>query len=138
MQLRNKSSGGLIHVYNCTAGCFKGEAAYAGGPNSTSTNRNVNVQYRTSGSDSFAGQDTAKLSGALTTAMNNWNTAPTERPNVFATTGEAQGIFEIPTSRESRIIQTHTGIPNDPMWKYNGIDPKTFFRELRSATGKRL
>ena len=62
-------------VQGCTAGCFKGESAYAGGPNSTSTNRNVNVQYRTSGNNSFAGQDTGKLSGALTTAMNNWNGA---------------------------------------------------------------
>jgi hypothetical protein len=60
---------------DCTAGCFKGEVAYPGGPNSTPTSRNVNVQYRASGTNSFAGQDTNKLSGALTTATNNWNGA---------------------------------------------------------------
>ena len=64
--------------------------------------------------------------------------SPTERPGVFVTTGEAQGVFEIPTTRDNRIIQTHAGLPKDPMWKYNGTDPKTFFKELRKVTGKRL
>jgi predicted Zn-dependent protease len=62
----------LYAVYSdCTAGCYKGESPFGKSANNT----NVNVQYRTSGNNSFAGADTNKLSGALGTATNNWNTA---------------------------------------------------------------
>jgi hypothetical protein len=56
----------------------------------------------------------------------------------FVTTGEAQGLFEIPTTKGSTIIQTHTGVPNDAVRKYNGMNAKDFLTELRKVTGKKL
>lgn len=60
--------------------------------------------------------------------------------NVFVPTGGPQGIFEIPTTTVTRSIKSHTLVPNDPMLKYNGINVKDFFKELRRAvkdnTGK--
>lgn len=61
----------IYAVYgDCTAGCYKGESAFGSG-----SSRAVNVQYRTSGQNSFTGADASKVSGALNTAMHNWNTA---------------------------------------------------------------
>jgi hypothetical protein len=62
----------------------------------------------------------------------------TPRSGVFATTGEAEGLFEVPMTEKDTVttVQTHTGIPNDPIWKYHGKDAKEFFKELRRATGK--
>jgi hypothetical protein len=63
----------------------------------------------------------------------------TSRPKVFVTTGEAQGIFEIPTTAKGlRIVQAHTGVPNDPIWKYQGKDVRDFLKELRRITRKPL
>ena len=56
----------------------------------------------------------------------------------FITTGEAQGVIEIPTTREDRTVKTHSGLPNQLIRKYNGQDVKVFFRELRQVTGKPL
>jgi hypothetical protein len=53
----------------------------------------------------------------------------------FVTVGEAQGIFEIPTTREDRAVKTHVGLMNDPMWKYQGMEVRNFIPELKRATG---
>jgi hypothetical protein len=58
------------------------------------------------------------------------------RNGTFVTTGNAQGLFEIPTTKYSRAVQTHSGNPGDPIWKYNGMDVKAFLAELRQASGK--
>lgn len=54
----------------------------------------------------------------------------------FVTTGQAQGVFEIPTSEGSRTVKTHTGVMRDPMWKYQNMDVKVFLREVRKAIKK--
>ena len=65
--------------------------------------------------------------------------APSARSRVFATTGEAQGVFEIPmTEKDKTPVQSSVGLPNDPMWKYHGKDAKDFLKELRRVTGKPL
>ena len=56
----------------------------------------------------------------------------------FVTTGEAEGVFEIPTTQDDRLVKVHSGIPGSPVWKYNGQDVKTFLIELRRVTGKAL
>lgn len=58
--------------------------------------------------------------------------------DLFVTTGEAQGIFEIPTTQDDRIVKSHSGIPQDPVWKYHGTPVKAFLEELRKATKKPL
>lgn len=58
------------------------------------------------------------------------------RNGTFVTTGNAQGLFEIPTTKYSREVKTHSGNPGDPIWKYNGMDVKAFLAELRQASGK--
>lgn len=54
----------------------------------------------------------------------------------FETTGEAQGIFEIPTTKESRAVKVHTGVPGDPMWRYQNIGVMKFLREIRSVANQ--
>lgn len=54
----------------------------------------------------------------------------------FVTTGEAQGLFEIPTGEGSRTIKTYTGIMRDPMWKYQNMDVRAFLKEVRLAIKK--
>ena len=56
----------------------------------------------------------------------------------FATTGEAQGVFEVPTTAENQLINTHSGVPGNAVRQYNGQDVKSFLRELRRVTGKPL
>jgi hypothetical protein len=51
----------------------------------------------------------------------------------FVTTGQAQGVWEIPTTADSRTVKAHTGIINDPMWKYQNMDVSVFLREVRKA-----
>lgn len=51
----------------------------------------------------------------------------------FVPTGGPQGIFEIPTTSVTRAVKSHTLVLNDPMFKYNGMDVKVFFKELRRA-----
>ena len=51
----------------------------------------------------------------------------------FVTTGQAQGVWEIPTSEDSRTVKAHTGIMNDPMWKYQNMNVRAFLREVRVA-----
>ena len=48
-------------------------------------------------------------------------------------TGGPQGIFEIPTTSITRAVKSHTMVPTDPMLKYNGMNVKDFFKELRRA-----
>jgi hypothetical protein len=63
----------------------------------------------------------------------------TPRADRFVTTGEAQGLFEIPTTpQESRTVRPSTGLPNDSMSKYSTMNVKDFFRELRKVTNKPL
>jgi hypothetical protein len=56
----------------------------------------------------------------------------------FVTTGEAQGVFEIPTAEDDRTVKSHSGIQGHSVRKYDGQDVKTFLRELRQVTGKPL
>lgn len=64
---------------------------------------------------------------------------PSGRPGVYVTTGDAQGLFEIPkTAREDAIVKTHSGLPGDVVRKYEGNDARLFLQELRRVTGKRL
>ena len=48
-------------------------------------------------------------------------------------TGGPQGIFEIPTTSITWAVKSHTMVPTDPMLKYNGMNVKDFFKELRQA-----
>jgi len=66
---------------------------------------------------------------------------PDGRPGVFVTTGDAQGLFEIPKyarKGEEAIVKTHSGLPGDHVRKYEANDARLFLRELRRVTGKRL
>jgi hypothetical protein len=56
----------------------------------------------------------------------------------FVTTGEAQGVFEIPTTQNDRTVKSHSGIQGQTVRKYDGRDVKAFLRELRQVTGKPL
>lgn len=56
----------------------------------------------------------------------------------FVTTGEAQGVFEIPTTRDDRVVKVHSGLPANSVRKYQGQDVKIFLAELRRVTGKPL
>lgn len=56
----------------------------------------------------------------------------------LTTTGEAQGVFEIPTTRDDRLVKVHSGIPGHSIRKYHGTDVKKFLGELRRVTGKAL
>jgi hypothetical protein len=60
------------------------------------------------------------------------------RSGTFAPTGEAQGVFEIPTTKESRIVKTQSGLRQDRIHKYHDMDVNKFFQELRKITGKKL
>ena len=53
--------------------------------------------------------------------------------SAFVPLGGPQGIFEIPTTSVTREVKSHTMVPNDPMSKYNGMNVKDFFKELRQA-----
>jgi hypothetical protein len=53
--------------------------------------------------------------------------------NSFVPVGGPQGIFEIPTTSVTRAVKAHTMVPTDPMLKYNGMNVKDFFKELRGA-----
>jgi len=64
--------------------------------------------------------------------------SPGEGSGSFVTTGEAQGLFEIPTTQNDRVVRTHSGLPRDPIAKYQGVDVKTFLKELRQVTNKPL
>jgi len=54
----------------------------------------------------------------------------------YFTTGQAQGVWEIPTGTKTRAVKSHTGIMNDPMWKYQNLDVKVFLKEVRQALNK--
>jgi len=56
----------------------------------------------------------------------------------FVTTGEAQGVFEIPTTQDDRVVKVHSGLPANVIRKYQGQDVKIFLAELRRVTGKPL
>ncbi len=64
--------------------------------------------------------------------------SPGSENGLFVTTGEAQGLFEIPTTEFDQTVKTHSGIPRHSVGKYQGTDVKTFLRELRQATKKPL
>lgn len=64
----------IYSVYaGCGAGCFGNELPFK---NSTSGTRTVDVQYRATGPNGFSA-DSAKIAGALNTAMGDWNNANT-------------------------------------------------------------
>jgi len=51
----------------------------------------------------------------------------------FVPTGDAQGIFEIPTTRRDRLVKTQSGRPQDPLWKYNKLDVIDFLKQVRAV-----
>ncbi len=54
----------------------------------------------------------------------------------FKTTGEAKGVFEIPTDSDNRNIRIHTGISEDPIHKYQNMNVIEFLKEIRKAVKK--
>ena len=54
----------------------------------------------------------------------------------FTTTGEAQGLFEIPTTKNIQTVSVHTGIKDDAMLKYHKMNVRAFLKEVRRATKK--
>jgi hypothetical protein len=56
----------------------------------------------------------------------------------FITTGDGQGIFEIPTTPGTNVVQSHSGIVGDAVRKYQGRSVKAFLQELRQVTNKPL
>jgi hypothetical protein len=66
----------LSEIYSASGACvqcYGGEYAFPGGEGTSGNTRTVNVKYRDSGSNGF-GADPSKISGALNTAIGNWNT----------------------------------------------------------------
>lgn len=63
---------------------------------------------------------------------------PGFRSGEFTPTGEAQGVFEIPTTTESSVVKTQSGLRQDRIHKYHDMDVNKFFQELRKVTGKKL
>lgn len=55
---------------------------------------------------------------------------------VFKPTGGPQGVFEIPVTKESRAVKSHSGVQADPIWAYHGMDVFAFLKEVRKATGR--
>lgn len=55
---------------------------------------------------------------------------------VVVPTGGAQGVFGIPTTSLTRAVQVHPLVPNDPMFKYQEADVKSFLKELRKSVRK--
>jgi uncharacterized protein related to proFAR isomerase len=54
----------------------------------------------------------------------------------FTTAGEAQGLFGIPTTKNSQAVSIHTGIKGDAMLKYNNMNVRAFLKEVRRSTEK--
>jgi len=91
----------------------------------------------------FADGTTAEIQTPWFKKMQNGKTyvlflSPGASSRTFLTTGEAQGVYEIPTAEGPRTVASNSGIWRDPVWKYNGTDVKSFLRELRAATQKPL
>lgn len=109
----------IYTVYGgCGAGCFKGESAFAGGAGSSGGTRQVNVKYRESGPNGF-GADPNKISGALGTAMNNWNTrtdGTSTSPYHFA---PAQGAAASSANIEIIMVDEIKGAPSSACMQLN-------------------
>jgi hypothetical protein len=95
------------------------------------------------GKVTFADGSSAEIQTGWFKKMQNGKTyalflSPGSERGLFVTTGEAQGLFEIPTTEDDQTVKAHSGIPRDPIGKYEGTDVKTFLRELRQATKKPL
>ena len=54
----------------------------------------------------------------------------------FTTASEAQGVFEIPTTKDSQAVNIHSGIKGDAMLQYQGMNVRTFLKEVRRTTRK--
>jgi hypothetical protein len=63
---------------------------------------------------------------------------PGPRTGGYTPTGEAQGVFEIPTTEGDRVVKTYSGLRQDRIHKYHDMDVKRFLQELRKVTGKKL
>jgi hypothetical protein len=48
-------------------------------------------------------------------------------------TGDAQGIFQIPTTKQDRLVKTQSGRSQDPIWKYNKVDVINFLKHVRAV-----
>lgn len=51
----------------------------------------------------------------------------------FVPTGDAQGIFEIPTTKRDRLVKTQSGRLQDPIWRYNKVDVIDFLKQVRAV-----
>ena len=51
----------------------------------------------------------------------------------FKPTGGPQGVFEIPVTREGRVVKSHSGVQADPIWAYHVMDVFAFLKEVRKA-----
>ncbi len=61
-----------------------------------------------------------------------------EKGRPYITTCEAQGLFEIPTATGGgKGVKVHSGVLNDPVWKYQNMEVSAFLKELRRVTGRR-
>lgn len=103
---------------------------------------NVIIVSLPGGRVKFDDGSTAEVSTPWLKKMQNGKTyalfLTQETSGSFVTTGDAQGIFEIPTTPDVKVVQSHSGVAEDNIRKYNGMDVKSFLRELRQATGKSL
>ena len=112
----------IYTAYGCTAGCYKGEKPFKDG---TTGARNVNVKYRASGPNGFT-SDPTKMSGALTTARNNWNTrtdGTSTQPYQF---NEAQGQPASNVNLEIILVDDIKGAPPSACMQLNTWqDPQT-------------
>jgi len=51
----------------------------------------------------------------------------------FVPTGGPQGVFEIPVTKESRVVKSHSGLRGDPIWAYHDMEVTAFLKEVRKA-----
>lgn len=74
-----------------------------------------------------------KMQGGKTYAL---FLGPVDGREAFAPAGGPQGVFEIPVTKESRNVKSHSGLRSDPMWAYHDMGVMAFLKEVRKATGK--
>ena len=52
-------------------------------------------------------------------------------------TGSARGVFQIPTTTDTRKVTSHSLIQGDPMAQYNDMDVNTFLRAVKAAASNK-
>lgn len=108
-------------AYGCPAGCFKGEKPFKDGATGT---RDVNVQFRETGLNGFSA-DTAKVTGALSTAMGNWNTRTDGTSTTPYHFQGAQGAAASNVNVDVILVDEIKGAPRACMQTFTWKDPTT-------------